>query len=68
MTGGKMSFVHRDLPQDDPQRRKPDIARARQLLGWHPTISLEEGLRRTIAWFEEERAYAEELPVATAAE
>ncbi len=68
MTGGVMSFAHRDLPQDDPQRRKPDISRARQLLGWHPTISLEEGLRRTIAWFEEERAYAEELPVATAAE
>ncbi len=68
MTGGVMSFAHRDLPQDDPQRRKPDISRARDLLGWHPTISLEEGLRRTIAWFEEERAYAEELPVATAAE
>jgi len=65
MTGGKMSFAHRDLPQDDPQRRKPDISRARQLLGWHPTISLEEGLRRTIAWFEEG---LEELPIATAAE
>jgi dTDP-glucose 4,6-dehydratase len=34
---------------DDPQVRQPDITRARQILGWHPEISLEEGLRKTIA-------------------
>lgn len=39
--------------EDDPRRRKPDITRARELLGWEPKISLEEGLRRTIAYFQE---------------
>jgi len=37
--------------QDDPQRREPDITRARTLLGWEPRVSLEEGLAQTIAWF-----------------
>jgi dTDP-glucose 4,6-dehydratase len=36
---------------DEPRRRKPDITRARQLLGWEPQVSIEEGLRRTIAYF-----------------
>jgi len=36
---------------DDPQRRKPDITRARNILGWEPKVSLEEGLRKTIAYF-----------------
>ncbi|MCY7323830.1 MAG: SDR family oxidoreductase [Phormidesmis sp. CAN_BIN36] len=40
------------LPQDDPRRRKPDITRAKTHLGWHPTISLNEGLERTIADFQ----------------
>ncbi|WP_271898694.1 UDP-glucuronic acid decarboxylase family protein [Candidatus Phyllobacterium onerii] len=40
------------LPADDPQRRRPDIARARELLGWEPKISLDDGLSRTIAWFQ----------------
>jgi UDP-glucuronate decarboxylase len=42
------------LPQDDPRQRQPDITRARQLLGWEPTISLREGLERTIAYFREQ--------------
>jgi nucleoside-diphosphate-sugar epimerase len=37
---------------DDPQIRQPDITRAKQLLGWQPQISLEEGLKRTMPWFE----------------
>jgi dTDP-glucose 4,6-dehydratase len=37
--------------RDDPKVRKPDITRARTLLGWQPQVSLEEGLRRTIEWF-----------------
>jgi dTDP-glucose 4,6-dehydratase len=41
----------RPRPQDDPRRRKPDIARARQLLGWMPCVSLQDGLRETIAYF-----------------
>jgi UDP-glucuronate decarboxylase len=43
--------VHRPLPQDDPQRRRPDISLARQVLGWEPSVALAEGLRETIAWF-----------------
>lgn len=48
------NIVYQDLPEDDPQVRRPDIARAKQVLGWGPTISLESGLERTIPHFEEE--------------
>jgi UDP-glucuronate decarboxylase len=52
MTGTSSRVVHRPLPEDDPRRRKPDISRAMALLGWQPHVSLEDGLKRTIAWFE----------------
>ncbi|MBN1595264.1 SDR family oxidoreductase [candidate division FCPU426 bacterium] len=42
---------HLPLPADDPQRRRPDISKARKLLGWSPEVSLRDGLRRTIAWY-----------------
>jgi len=48
VTGSKSEIVHEALPVDDPQVRQPDITRARQLLGWEPTIELEEGLRRML--------------------
>jgi dTDP-glucose 4,6-dehydratase len=48
--GGRVRPVRR-LPQDDPKQRRPDLARARNLLGWTPTTSLEEGLGRTVEWF-----------------
>ena len=51
LVGGKSKIVHRPLPQDDPLQRQPDISLAREKLGWEPTIPLEEGLRRTIAYF-----------------
>ncbi len=51
LTGSKSRIVHRDLPQDDPVRRRPDIALARATLGWEPRVALEEGLERTIAYF-----------------
>lgn len=51
MTGSSSRIVHRPLPVDDPQRRRPDIGRARDLLGWQPTVSLEQGLAMTIPWF-----------------
>jgi UDP-glucuronate decarboxylase len=44
-------MVFRPLPQDDPVRRQPDITRAKNQLGWEPTISLDEGLDQTIAYF-----------------
>ncbi|HKC74483.1 MAG TPA: NAD-dependent epimerase/dehydratase family protein, partial [Chloroflexota bacterium] len=43
---------YRPLPVDDPTRRRPDISRARQFLGWEPRVELEDGLRHTAAWFE----------------
>jgi dTDP-glucose 4,6-dehydratase len=48
LTGSSSTVVHEALPVDDPQVRQPDITRARQLLGWEPEITLEEGLRSTI--------------------
>jgi UDP-glucuronate decarboxylase len=52
LTGSRSKIVFRPLPQDDPMQRCPDITRARTVLGWEPTIALDEGLRRTIAYFE----------------
>ncbi|MCA1408759.1 SDR family oxidoreductase [Ensifer sp. IC3342] len=46
------TIVHAPLPPDDPQRRRPDIARARTLLGWQPKVALHDGLSHTIAWFQ----------------
>jgi UDP-glucuronate decarboxylase len=51
LTGTKAQLVHEPLPTDDPTRRRPDITRAQNLLGWNPTIHLDEGLRRTIKYF-----------------
>ncbi|HEY8576022.1 MAG TPA: UDP-glucuronic acid decarboxylase family protein [Devosia sp.] len=51
MTGSTSPIVHRPLPVDDPQRRRPDITRAKQLLGWEPRIPLAQGLELTIPWF-----------------
>jgi dTDP-glucose 4,6-dehydratase len=47
-TGSRSEIVYEPLPVDDPQQRRPDITRARELLGWEPQIDLREGLRRTI--------------------
>jgi dTDP-glucose 4,6-dehydratase len=49
--GGGGRIVHLPLPKDDPQRRRPDITRARQLLGWEPRTTLSDGLKETIAYF-----------------
>jgi UDP-glucuronate decarboxylase len=53
LTGSKSMIEHRPLPPDDPRQRQPDISLARQELGWQPTVQLEEGLHRTIAYFDE---------------
>jgi UDP-glucuronate decarboxylase len=52
LTGSKSQIVHKPLPHDDPRQRKPDISTAQEKLGWAPTIELEEGLLKTIAYFE----------------
>jgi dTDP-glucose 4,6-dehydratase len=49
LTGSSSEIVFEALPVDDPQVRRPDISRARELLGWEPEVSLEDGLQRTIA-------------------
>jgi UDP-glucuronate decarboxylase len=51
LVGGRSKIVHRPLPFDDPRQRQPDITMARQVLGWEPSIPLDEGLKRTIAYF-----------------
>jgi dTDP-glucose 4,6-dehydratase len=51
VTGAQTEILFKDLPQDDPTRRRPDITKARQLLGWEPKISLREGLERSLSFF-----------------
>lgn len=52
LTGSKSKLVFKPLPQDDPKQRQPDITLARSQLGWEPRVPLEEGLKRTIAYFQ----------------
>jgi UDP-glucuronate decarboxylase len=51
LVGGRSKIVHRPLPADDPKQRRPDISLAKKVLKWEPTVPLEEGLGRTIAYF-----------------
>jgi len=51
LTGTNAPIVERELPEDDPKVRQPDISRAREMLGWEPTVSLREGVTRTIEYF-----------------
>jgi len=52
LTGSRSQIVKHPLPQDDPLQRKPDITRARELLGWEPKVQLDEGLGKTIEYFD----------------
>ena len=52
LTGSRSTLIYRELPEDDPQRRCPDISVAQQELGWSPDVVLRDGLMRTIAFFE----------------
>jgi dTDP-glucose 4,6-dehydratase len=51
LSGSRSEITFRPLPTDDPKVRQPDIGRARRLLGWEPTVEVEDGLRRTIEWY-----------------
>ena len=52
LTGSKSKLVFKPLPQDDPRQRKPDITLAKKVLGWEPKVPLEEGLKKTIEYFD----------------
>jgi dTDP-glucose 4,6-dehydratase len=52
VTGSKSSIVFKDLPVDDPRIRQPDITRAKKILGWEPRVTLGEGLKRVLKYFE----------------
>jgi UDP-glucuronate decarboxylase len=52
LTGSKSRLVYRPLPTDDPIQRCPDIGKARETLGWRPAVPLDDGLTRTIAYFD----------------
>src|SRR5229473_6885985 len=58
VTGSKSKIAYEPLPQDDPKQRRPDITKARQLLGWEPKIDLEKGLKMSLDYFK--KAAAEE--------
>ena len=53
LTGSCSKIVHRSLPQDDPRQRRPDITMANEVLGWKPRVTLDEGLKQTITYFEQ---------------
>jgi dTDP-glucose 4,6-dehydratase len=56
LTGSKSKLIFHPLPQNDPKVRQPDISKARRVLGWKPKVSRQDGLRRTLAYFEKKLA------------
>src|SRR5438309_6403558 len=67
LSGSSSPIELRPLPVDDPRRRCPDISTARQVLGWEPRIALEDGLARTISWWNEGGPHARIPPVKSTA-
>lgn len=61
--GGETEIIFCPLPKDDPTRRRPDISRAQELLGWQPEILLRDGLDRTVPYFRDQLGERERLPV-----
>jgi UDP-glucuronate decarboxylase len=53
LSNSQSEIIFKPLPTDDPRRRRPDISLAREVLGWEPKVELEEGLKKTIAYFNE---------------
>jgi len=52
LTGSRSKIIFEPLPQDDPEKRRPDISLAKQILDWSPKVTLEEGLPKTIDYFD----------------
>jgi UDP-glucuronate decarboxylase len=63
VVGREARLVHQPLPQDDPTQRKPDISRAREWLGWEPTVRLADGLERTVAYFRQRLRMDQDRPL-----
>ena len=53
LSGSKSKIEYKSLPVDDPKQRQPDISRAKDILDWTPTVQLEEGLKATLAYFDD---------------
>ncbi|HHJ63370.1 MAG TPA: SDR family NAD-dependent epimerase/dehydratase, partial [Aquifex aeolicus] len=51
VSGSTSQIVFRERPPDDPDRRRPDISKAKKILGWEPKTGVREGIRRTVEWF-----------------
>jgi nucleoside-diphosphate-sugar epimerase len=64
LIGRPLKVTYKPLPADDPARRRPDLTRARSLLGYEPRTSLEDGLRQTIAYFQKALGCGSERPSA----
>jgi dTDP-glucose 4,6-dehydratase len=62
ITGSQSRIRYEPLPQDDPKQRRPDITKARKLLGWEPKVDLETGLQRSLEYFK--KAVAEDTAAA----
>jgi UDP-glucuronate decarboxylase len=52
LVGSRSKIVNKPLPHDDPKQRQPDLSLARSKLGWSPTVTLDQGLPKTIAYFD----------------
>ena len=61
VAGKKAPVVYRELPEDDPKLRCPDITLAKEIIHWEPKVSLDEGLKKTIDWFRQKLSIAEEV-------
>jgi UDP-glucuronate decarboxylase len=55
LANSESGIVFSELPRDDPRKRKPDISKAKRIIGWKPKVGLEEGLKMTIEWFKEKK-------------
>jgi dTDP-glucose 4,6-dehydratase len=56
ITGSSSRIIHQPLPVDDPRVRRPDIAKAQNILNWKPKVSLKEGIKKTVPYFQEKIA------------
>ena len=66
LTGSRSGIDFRELPEDDPKQRQPNISKAASVLGWSPKVDLEEELQRTVAYFESQRVAASNTLVSSA--